>query len=198
MTGERPTGTVHVEMYVRSLRPCGSTTRTLDRVADLAADGAVGSFDVVVWGDRAPPTAECARTEMGRYVCDRIGVFSEWARRNGVSLKPGFPTERVDALTREASFEQRRLPTLVVAVYEDGGLERVVPHETTGGVLSVPAFLDRFEEWRKRNDFVPVEGCLAPAPTPVSSVTNPDEHRETESSTPSGSDDSAGQTPPRP
>lgn len=156
-----------MELYVRSLRPRGNATAaTVEKLAALVDSGALDSYDVVVWGDRAPPSAVRAHTPMGQYVCQRLAVFREWARRNDLTLGPAVREASIDSEITGETTAAVCLPAVLLAVYEDDHLQQVVPHDVDGESRSVPAFLMSLLDGEPAGSFVPVEHARVAAPTP--------------------------------
>jgi hypothetical protein len=136
-----------VEVYVRSLRPGTgrSQRRALDRLDALAAAGVIGGYEVVVWGDRAPPSPDTVRTRAGRFVLDRVTVFQRWAERNGASIEGTFAVRTVDSSITGERHDELVLPRLVAAAVRDGRLLAVAPATVDGDHRSIEAFLDGLE-----------------------------------------------------
>ena len=148
MTGGPTSGETRIELYVRSLRPSSESdqARAMDRLDALVAEGTVRSYRVLVWGGRAPPTRDEARTAAGKFVLDRVSAFREWARRNDASVAAPFAVRDVDSGITGESYGELVLPRLVLAAYSDGELARVVPHERDGTTTSVREYLTRLGE----------------------------------------------------
>ncbi len=148
-----------MEVYVRSLRPRGETTqrRVLDRVSRLARTGSIEGYDVVVWGDRAPPTPDEVRTRAGRFVLDRVTVFQRWAERNGASIDHGFEVRSVDSAITGESYRELALPRLVVAAVRGDRLLGVAPATIGDEHVSVTDYLDHFEASESLCEATPVE-----------------------------------------
>ncbi|QPV63116.1 hypothetical protein I7X12_00335 [Halosimplex litoreum] len=137
-----------IEVYVRSLRPRPgrSQRRALDRLDALAAAGEIGGYEVVVWGDRAPPSPDAVRTRAGRFVLDRVTVFQRWAERNGASIEGAFAVRTVDSSVTGERHDELVLPRLVAAAVRNGRLLAVAPATVDGGHRSIEAFLDGLED----------------------------------------------------
>lgn len=158
MTNDNKARDVHVDVYVRSLPTHGSAANAvLGRLSALEKRGLVDSHGVLVWGDRAPPSPASARTTTGREIAKQVGIFREWARRNGVALAPAMESRVVESTIRDAEYEEVRLPELLVATYCGEDLVAVCPHEQDGEVCSPRLYLDRFPDATDGNEFVPVE-----------------------------------------
>jgi hypothetical protein len=159
MSTDNEAGDVHVEVYVRSLPTHGSASRaTLGRLAELEQRGLVDAHELVVWGERAPASPECAETATGADIADLVATFREWARRNDLTLAPAMRPRTVDSRLTGVHYEEVRLPELLVATYHGRDLVGVAPHERNGEVCSVRLYLDRLPDPTERAEFVPVDG----------------------------------------
>ncbi|MFB6152444.1 MAG: HTH domain-containing protein [Haloarculaceae archaeon] len=172
MTGGTQETDVHLELYVRSAWPRETDARegVLDAVDGLVDGGTVSSADITVWGDRSPPSPDDARTEIGRFVHNRVAVFREWGRRNDLELGPGFVHRAIDSAMTGRREERIRLPSLAVAAYCGDDLACVAPHvEESGTVVEPRTFLDRLDgEGVDALDYVRVER-VGPSSSPSDS-----------------------------
>lgn len=135
-----------VALYVRSLVPAGSREQqsaVLERLDALDAEGAVASYDVHVWGKRAPASATEARTEAGEYAAERVSRFREWADANGVSVASTFELREVDGAFTGESYRSVVLPTFLLAEYRGDELACVTPHRDGDQVRTVADRLGR-------------------------------------------------------
>jgi len=158
MVDHNTAGNVHVEVYVRSLPTHGGTANAvLGRVSTLEKRGLVDTYEVLVWGDRAPTSPDVAETQTGRGTAEQVALFREWARRNDVSLAPAMHSRTVESTLRDAADDEVRLPEVLVATYCGEDLVTVAPHRQDGQVCSVRLYLDRFPDATDGSDFVAVE-----------------------------------------
>jgi len=148
MTGGTAASEIGIEVYVRSLRPgegCPQR-RALDRLDTLAAAGEIEGYEVVVWGDRAPPSPEAVRTRAGRFVLDRVTVFQRWAERNGASIEDAFGVRTVDSSITGETYAELVLPRVAAAALRDDRLLAVAPATVDDEHRSVEALLDGLED----------------------------------------------------
>ena len=151
-------GDVHVELYVRALPTHGSTANAvLGRLSTLEQRGLLDSREVLVWGDRAPPSPAAAETPSGREIAERVALFTEWARRNDVSLGPAMHSRTVESTLRDERYDEVRLPEVLLATYSGEDLVAVVPHSQDEEVCTVRLYLDRFPDATDGSEFVAVE-----------------------------------------
>lgn len=116
-------------MYVRSLSPAGNPRQQelVDRLDGLAADGVIDECAVHVVGDEVCPETATA-TDSGRFICERIDQFRDWADRNDVSLESCFEHTTVRSRITGEEYETIRVPTLALAEFDDSGdLQFVAP-----------------------------------------------------------------------
>ncbi|WP_135363607.1 HTH domain-containing protein [Halosimplex halophilum] len=148
MQGGRDASDTRIEVYVRSLEPGEDRPqrRALDRLDALAAAGDIEGYEVVVWGDRAPPSRAAVRTRAGRFVLDRVTVFQRWAERNDASIEDAFGVRTVDSSITGERHEELVLPRLAVAAVREGRLLAVAPASVDGEHRPVDAVLDRLED----------------------------------------------------
>ncbi|WP_436929133.1 HTH domain-containing protein [Halosimplex halobium] len=148
MQGGRDASDTRIEVYVRSLEPGEDRPqrRALDRLDALAAAGDIEGYEVVVWGDRAPPSRAAVRTRAGRFVLDRVTVFQRWAQRNDASIEDAFGVRTVDSSITGERHEELVLPRLAVAAVREDRLLVVAPATVDGEHRSVDGFLDRLED----------------------------------------------------
>ncbi|QLH83305.1 HTH domain-containing protein [Halosimplex pelagicum] len=148
MQGGTDANGTRVEAYVRSLRAGEESPqrRALDRLDALAAAGEIEGHEVVVWGDRAPPSPEAVRTRAGRFVLDRVTVFERWAERNDASIEDAFGVRTVDSSLTGETHAELVLPRLAVAAVRDGRLLAVAPATVDDEHRSVGRFLDGLED----------------------------------------------------
>lgn len=147
MHGGADANETRIEVYVRSLRPGvrRPQRRALDRLDALAAAGDIAGYEVVVWGDRAPPSPEAVRTRAGRFVLDRVTVFQRWAQRNDASLEDAFGVRTVDSSITGETHAELVLPRLAAAAVRDGRLLGVAPATVDDDHRSVDEFIDELE-----------------------------------------------------
>ncbi|WP_436924603.1 HTH domain-containing protein [Halosimplex amylolyticum] len=135
MTPTERNGGRYAALYVRETLPAPAArqrSRLRGRLRRLEAEGSIDGFDVFDCPKRIRcenPTAVGAR--------DRYLAFTEWARRNEVSLRPSFQTRECYAMDTGEKGDWLVFPALSLAVYDDGDLVAVYPHADDGGYRSV-------------------------------------------------------------
>lgn len=140
-----PTPRRTLELFVRSLASADANPKqaaALDRVGRLADAGVVADYSVYVVGREVCPEAARA-TEPGRFICDRILAFREWAARNGLSVDAIVEPRRVRSELTGEEYQTIVFPTVVVAAFEGDSLRGVAPctdgetHYAVGDLLDV-------------------------------------------------------------
>lgn len=156
--GSRGDG-LRIEVYVRSLQPRGDTAqqRAFDLLDELVAEDVVEDYEVVVWGDRVPPTRDALRTRAGRFILDRVVVFQRWAEENDVSIEHAFEVRTVDSAITGHHYSELVLPQLVVAAVADDRLVDFAPVTVNGTHVSTLEFIDRLAQGDPLVDPTPVE-----------------------------------------
>ena len=150
---------LRIEVYVRSLQPRGDTTqqRAFDRLDELVEEGVVEDYEVVVWGDRVPPTPDALRTRAGRFVLDRVVVFQRWAEENDCSIQHAFNVRTVDSAITGQQYSELLLPQLVAAAVENDHLVDFAPAIVSGTHVSALDFIERLTQRDPVVDPTPVE-----------------------------------------
>lgn len=137
------THTVTADLFVRSLVTAGSGRRlegTMSTLDELAAGGALQSFDVTVWGDKVPIAGAVVDTDATRSLLDEVQQLREWAGAADADLL-GFEECTVGTLV-EQSRPALSLPEMTLVEYRDGEIERVTPNVRDGVVTTVEDHLE--------------------------------------------------------
>lgn len=130
---------LEVDLWTR--RPvCGPRTTVIDRLGRLRADGALADFSVEVWPEEVTIRDGDERPQ----VLDTVERFEEWARSNGLSLRPPFETRTVSLLVGESE-RVLTTPMLLAAAYADGDLVGVYPCTGDERTWTVETFLDSID-----------------------------------------------------
>lgn len=145
MTGDDP---VRLELYVRSLLAEQAHTQqddVIERLTALESTGVIDEFQIVVWGRQAPASPAQARTDAGVFALNRVAVFSEWGRNNGLSVDEQFEYRSVDSRILDESYQAVRFPVMTLAEYHGQDLVFVAPAGTKDTGHSVQDRLDQIE-----------------------------------------------------
>jgi len=129
-----------VELYVRSLAPCGTSTEqneVVERLHDLDRRDVVDDVDLTVWGDPVCLDGASATVGTGRQVADRVREFYGWCADGPTSLDPFFTWSTVESSLSGDSFRRVVLPQRCLALYDDGQLLEVYPRQVDGTVESL-------------------------------------------------------------
>ncbi|SFR46813.1 HTH domain-containing protein [Halogeometricum limi] len=134
-----------VEVWVRRTAdrradelPCVAQLRRLERA------GAVDDVVVREWDQTVP--VERPRGVRETFLRERIADFREWAWLTGAELPAFEHVETVGVGRMGPERTEQFLPPFAVAVYDDGILTAVLPHERGGHTTTVTDWLDRPEE----------------------------------------------------
>lgn len=161
--GESPPQ-IRLELYVRSLLPrgaCESQEAIVDRLQELADEGAVDAVDVTVWG-RGIATSTAAATEVGRELQQRVEQFTGWAGERGLTLRPRFERRSVSSRLTDESYDAIYFPAMAVAAFRNDDLAFVAPSADGTTVYTVEDVLAAFERGIDP-DRLPVEGSARTA-----------------------------------
>lgn len=137
---------VRVEVYCRQTTDAVvPLDRHHRRLVRLSRAGVVDDLSVKGWPGRvslAPgDSGETLPRERSEAVRTRQ-IFEEWADREDVALGPAFGRREYDSTFTDESGEVLRFPVVALAVYVDGDLSAVYPHEDDGPV-TVERGIDR-------------------------------------------------------
>lgn len=138
-----------VELYVRSLAPCGTRNEQdaiVERLLDLERRDVVADVDLTVWGDAVCMDDASSRVGVGQRVADRIRDFHCWCDDRQVSLDPFFTWSEVESSIAEDSFRRVVPPQRCLAIYVDDRLEDVYPSSVEGDVRSLEEGLASLED----------------------------------------------------
>jgi hypothetical protein len=147
MTGREggATDEVRVELYVRSLLPGQARKQqdaVIDQLSNLEAAGVIDEYSVLVWGKHAPATPAEARTDAGLFALNRVAVFSEWAKQNGLSVEDHFERRTIDSDITADTYNALRFPVMTYAEYRGDDLVFVAPASGETHHFSIPDRLD--------------------------------------------------------
>jgi len=143
-----------VELYVRSLAPCGTSTEqdeVVERLRDLERRDVVDDVDLTVWGDAVCLDGASATVGTGRHVADRVREFHDWCEGSRTSLDPFFTRSTVESSISGDSYRRVVLPHRCLAVYAGDRLEEVYPRQVEGAVESLADGVRSLERVADRN-----------------------------------------------
>lgn len=138
----------NVELYVRSLAPCGTRNEQdtiIERLLDLEEEGAVDEVDLTVWGNAVCLDGTSADVGTGKRVAERIQDFHSWSERGEASLEPFFNFSIVDSSIYGDTFRRVIPPHRCLAVYEDDQLQEVYPSTVNGTARTLQEGLQALE-----------------------------------------------------
>lgn len=143
-----------VELYVRSLAPCGTSTEQneiVERLRDLEQRDVVDHVDLAVWGDAVCLDGASATVGTGRRIADRVREFHDWCGDGRASLEPFFTWSSVESSLSGDSYRRVVLPHRCLAVYDGDQLAEVYPRQADGAVESLADGLRSLEGAADRN-----------------------------------------------
>jgi hypothetical protein len=116
--------------------------RCLARLDDV---GAIDDYDVYEWPREVCIHGNVSRTPRERAACRRVEEFLSWATARRATL-PDFQYEKVGTGRMGPEREAIVLPVTLLAVYEDGILDEIVPSVRDGRRVGVTDWVEAEEE----------------------------------------------------
>jgi hypothetical protein len=142
-TGERT-----VDLYLCAEPQFGVETQkeaVIDRLTALEREDLIDEFGVYIWGREIRPDGPLEGTDYHRLVLDSVREFEEWLRRHGASADHLFKRRGVDSEIIDETYTVISLPTMCLAVYDDGDLSGVYPYDDAEGTHTVRECLAELE-----------------------------------------------------
>lgn len=124
------------ELFVRSLASAGAhapQTAVLEQLDHLETTGRLATYTVTLWGRGICPEAAGAQTAIGQRILKTIEEFDRWAQRRSLRFPAGFTEREGGSLVTDDSQPVITLPTLCLAVRENGTLRCVAPCANSDG-----------------------------------------------------------------
>lgn len=115
--------------------------RIVSRLADLADEGAIGSYTCEYW-----PKAVCLEEspdQRADEVLDAYDDIEQWAATEGVSVKPPFDVRIHEWEVTGVRDKRLHTPHMGLAIVERGEIRQFYPHRTDDGVQTVTDGLER-------------------------------------------------------
>jgi hypothetical protein len=136
-----------VELWKRPIPDGGREEHLgLERcLARLDDAGAIDGYAVHEWTREVCVRGNAPRTPKERTACRRVEEFLAWASARDASL-PDFERETVGTGRMGPEREAIVLPATVLAVYEDGVLQEVLPRGRRGHRMGVTEWIEAEEE----------------------------------------------------
>lgn len=137
-----------VKLFVRADPELGceeQKQQVVDRLDELEADGRIDDYHLNVWTKAIRIAGPLEGTTYYRRVFGHFTEFQRWAVEESVALKSAFNVEEVDCEITDASYRVLSLPSICLAVYEDGELCGVYPHVDGDTTRTIRHCLDRLE-----------------------------------------------------
>lgn len=145
------TETRRVELYLRSLAPCGGRNEQdaiIRRLLDLERRDVLNDVDLTVWGNAVCLDATSARVGDGVRIAERIQAFHDWCEDRRASLEPFFTWSTVESSIADDSFHRVVPPHRLLAIYVGDQLEEVYPRNVEGKTYSLTEGLRSLEQRR--------------------------------------------------
>lgn len=148
MSGETAPGT-RVELYLCAEPQFGvehQKQSVIDRLHALERDDKIDEFDISLWGREIRPTGPLEGTDYHTSVLADLREFEEWAEQHDASAARPFKRRTLDSDIVDETYDVISLPTMCIAVYEDGQLRGVYPYGDAEGTHTVRKCLDDLDD----------------------------------------------------
>jgi len=137
-----------VKLFVRADPELGCETQkqaVLDQLEALDADGRIDDYEINIWTKAIRLSGPLEGTSYYQRVVDHFEAFREWADQEGVLLNAAFKIESVECEITGERYTVLSLPSICLAVYEDGELCAVYPHATDDTAQTASSCLQELE-----------------------------------------------------
>lgn len=129
---------IRVECYVRASALAESVYDTIERLEALAESGPVDDLALTAWPEAVALTDPMDSTE----VLDTVDRFEAWADQWNFSIYPPFSVQSRGSEIADRDGEVLVTPMVTLAVYAEGALVGVFPHETDAETYRVTDAVD--------------------------------------------------------
>lgn len=132
MSEEVPTEERRAELFLRGSVPAAARdpqSSLADRLERLAAADRLDAVETHTWPKRVPVDEARLR--------ERYEAFTDWAAEADADLTPFFDTRECYSWSTGERYRALVLPLACLAVYEDGDLRAVYPHDDGETVRTV-------------------------------------------------------------
>lgn len=137
-----------VKLFVRANPELGCERQkraVLERLDKLETQGQIATYKICIWAKEIRVSGPLEGTQYYQRVFDHFTAFQQWANEESVMLKSAFNIQLVDCEITDETYRVLSLPSICVAVYEDGELCGVFPHADGETVRTVSHCLDSLE-----------------------------------------------------
>lgn len=139
-----------VRLFVRADPELGCERQkeaVVDRLETLETDGRISSYETYVWTKAIRLHGPLEGTAYYERVFDHVEAFEAWADEESVELNSGFKIEALDCEITDETYRVLSLPSICIAVYENGELCAVYPHSTPDGCRTASRCLTEIEAY---------------------------------------------------
>ena len=135
---------ITVECHLRGPSYLEPIETLASRLQACSRRGTIDSVLFRSWPERVALDDQGPRAE----IAERFERFSRWADGAGVRIEPPFRRRTVRSMVGSGESSVLEIPVCCLALYREGELLGVYPHEEDGTTRTVEAVLDAFEEGR--------------------------------------------------
>ena len=139
-----------VKLFVRADPELGCERQkqaALEKLETLDDDGRIDSYEIHAWTKEIRVRGPLEGTDYYENVFDHIEAFQQWADEESVRLNTAFKLQSVDCEITDETYRVLSLPSICIAVYEDGELCSVYPHSTDEGCRTAGSCLTELEQY---------------------------------------------------
>lgn len=150
MISESDNTNYSVKLFVRADPELGCERQkqaVLEQLETLAAEDRVDSYEIHAWSKEIRIRGPLEGTGYYQNVFDHVKAFQRWADEASVQLNSAFKQQSVDCEITGETYRVLSLPSICIAVYEDGELCAVYPHSTEDGCRTAGSCLNELEAY---------------------------------------------------
>lgn len=137
-----------VKLFIRADPELGCERQkqaVLERLDELEARGQIETYDLHIWAKEIRVAGPLEGTPYYQRVFDHFTAFQQWANKESVQLNSAFNIQLLNCEITGETYRVLSLPSICLAVYEDGELCGVFPHVDGDTVRTVSSCLDSLE-----------------------------------------------------
>ncbi len=143
-----------VKLFVRADPELGCERQkqaVLEQLKTFDAEGRIDSYEINVWTKEIRLRGPLEDTAYYQNIFDHIDAFQQWADTHGVRLNTAFKMQSVDCEITGETYRVLSLPSICLAVYEDGKLCAVYPHSTDDHNQTASSCLNELDAYTQPN-----------------------------------------------
>ncbi len=150
MISESENTSYTVKLFVRADPELGCEQQkqaVVHRLETLETENRIDAYEINVWTKAIRLRGPLEQTAYYRTVFDHVEAFQQWADEASVRLNSTFNMESLDCEITDETYRVLSLPSICIAVYENGELCAVYPHSTAEGCRTASSCLTELEAY---------------------------------------------------